>query len=138
MKKFINVAFIYAILAMISGVFYREFTKFMEFNGVTSLAFTHLHFFVLGTIVFLILGLFAINTNLLEVKGINKAIILYNIGLPFMVIMFYVRGIVQVLELSLSNQANAAISGIAGVSHIVLGAAIIWILLCMKKITVKK
>ncbi|HBQ75240.1 MAG TPA: hypothetical protein DD755_16045, partial [Erysipelotrichaceae bacterium] len=27
MKKTINLAFLYAILAMIGGVFYREFTK---------------------------------------------------------------------------------------------------------------
>ncbi|MCI5773486.1 MAG: DUF2871 domain-containing protein [Erysipelotrichaceae bacterium] len=138
MKKFINIAFIYAILAMISGVFYREFTKFMGFSGVTSLAFTHLHFFVLGTIVFLILALFAINTNLLQIKGINKAITLYNIGLPFMVSMFYVRGIVQVLELALSSGANAAISGIAGISHIILGVSIIWLLTCLKKVEINK
>lgn len=45
MKKYFNLAIIYAILAMISGVFYREFTKFLDFEGTTTLAFTHIHFF---------------------------------------------------------------------------------------------
>lgn len=31
-KKYINFAFIYAIVAMVFGVFYREFTKFIGFN----------------------------------------------------------------------------------------------------------
>ncbi|MEG1805993.1 MAG: DUF2871 family protein, partial [Clostridia bacterium] len=44
MKKLINVSFIYALAAIVSGVFYREFTKFMSFTGKTTLAFTHLHF----------------------------------------------------------------------------------------------
>ena len=56
MKKLINLSFIYALAAMASGVFYREFTKFLEFTGRTSLAFTHLHLFVLGTIVLLVLA----------------------------------------------------------------------------------
>ena len=30
MKKYIKIAFVYAVLAMASGVFYREFTKFNE------------------------------------------------------------------------------------------------------------
>ena len=32
MKKTVNTSFIYAILAMIGGVFYREFTKFQGFE----------------------------------------------------------------------------------------------------------
>lgn len=33
MKKYINIAFIYAIAAIACGVFYREFTKFHGFTG---------------------------------------------------------------------------------------------------------
>ena len=50
MKKYINIAFAYAIAALISGVFYREFTKINAFTGKTSLAFTHVHLFALGKI----------------------------------------------------------------------------------------
>ena len=37
MKKTINLSILYAILAMIGGVFFREFTKFNHFDGVTTL-----------------------------------------------------------------------------------------------------
>lgn len=37
MKKYLNVSLIYAVAAMIGGVFYREFTKFNSFDGVTVL-----------------------------------------------------------------------------------------------------
>lgn len=138
MKKYINIAFIYAVLAMLSGVFYREFTKIFNFEGTTALAFTHVHFFVLGTLMFLILALFSLHTNLQEIKGIHKAVVLYNVGLPLMVFMFYVRGISQVLEINLNAAMDASISGIAGVSHIILGVSIVWILLSLKKVSIKR
>ena len=50
MKKTVNYAMIYAILAMIGGVFYREFTKFQGFSGRTDLAFVHTHLFLLGMV----------------------------------------------------------------------------------------
>ena len=33
MKKYLNIAFAYAIAAMVGGVFYREFTKYSGFTG---------------------------------------------------------------------------------------------------------
>lgn len=54
MKKTINLAFLYATLAMVSGVFYREFTKLSGFTGRTALSFAHTHLFLLGMMMFLI------------------------------------------------------------------------------------
>ena len=48
MKKLLNTAFIYALAAMAGGVFYREFTKYNSFTGVTSLGKVHTHLFLLG------------------------------------------------------------------------------------------
>ena len=132
MKKLINLSFIYALAAMASGVFYREFTKYLEFTGRTSLAFTHLHLFTLGTMVLLILALFSLHTDLMEQKCFKTFLVLYNIGLPLMVVMFYVRGILQALEAGLSAGLNAAISGVSGISHIILGVAIVLLFLCLK------
>ena len=36
MKKYINLSFIYAMAAIVCGVFYREFTKFTGFTGKTA------------------------------------------------------------------------------------------------------
>ncbi|MEG1896019.1 MAG: DUF2871 domain-containing protein [Oscillospiraceae bacterium] len=138
MKKLINTSFIYAISAIICGVFYREFTKFSAFSGRTTLAFTHLHLFVLGACVFLILALFSAQTNLLEQKKFKAFFLTYNIGLPLMVGMFFVRGILQVLGTELSKGANAAISGISGITHIILTIAIVLLFLCLKNVTENK
>ena len=43
MKKYANSALIYAIAAMVFGVFYREFTKFMGFTGESALSVMHTH-----------------------------------------------------------------------------------------------
>lgn len=61
---------------------------------------------------------------------INQAVLFYNIGLNLMAIMLVVRGIVQVLDL---NVVSAAISGVAGIGHIILGVSLILILLDIKK-----
>ena len=45
MKRYINTALLYAILAMAGGVFYREFTKFNGFTAKTTLAVVHTHYF---------------------------------------------------------------------------------------------
>ena len=133
MKKYMNLAFLYAILAMIGGIFYREFTKFNNFTGETTLAVVHLHLFVLGTIVFLLIAIFSHITDLSKQKTFNYFFKLHNIGLPFMTIMFLVRGITQVLALDLSNSASHAISGIAGLSHIIMGIAIILLFIALRK-----
>lgn len=137
MKKMINVAFIYSIVAMVAGVFYREFTKFNGFVGVTSLGKMHVHLLLLGTIFFLILGLYCDRVKVEEQKGFNTAFITYNVGLCWMVIMMLVRGVLQVLNTPLSNGINAAISGVAGIGHILLGVGLVMIFLKLKKAVVK-
>ena len=36
----------------------------------------------------------------------------------------------------LSAAMNASLSGVAGISHIILGVAIVWILMCLKKVKI--
>lgn len=134
MKKFINLAFIYAILAMVGGVFYREFTKFVGFTGKTTLAFVHLHYFVLGVVIFLILAIFSNFTDLENSKKLKPFMITYNIGLNFMIVMFIVKGITQALEIEMTKTTLAMISGFAGIAHITLGVGIILLFLMLKSI----
>lgn len=47
--------------------------------------------------------------------------------------MMVIRGITQVLNISLSAAANAAVSGVAGIGHILTGAGIIFLLISLKK-----
>ena len=55
MKRYMNCALLYLVLAMAGGVFYREFTKLNAFTGKTTLSVVHTHYFLLGMVVFLLL-----------------------------------------------------------------------------------
>lgn len=133
MKKYLNISLIYAILAMAGGVFYREFTKFNEFTEATILGKVHTHFFLLGMVVFWITALFAAQKNLEEIKTFKVFMWIYNIGVPLTGVMMVVRGIPQVLVVSLSDGLSAAISGIAGIGHILTGIGIVLLILSFKK-----
>lgn len=134
MKKLINVAMIYMIAALVAGVFYREFTKLNQFTGKTTLSIVHTHLFILGVFIFLILALFIQNNqDILESPLFKKFFIVYNIALPFFVIMLMTRGIIQVLNIPLSISTNAMISGIAGISHILLTISFVLFFMVLRK-----
>lgn len=133
MKKYLNLSLIYAIAAMAGGVFYREFTKFNGFAGVTALGKVHTHLFLLGMLVFLVVALFAAQHDLGKLKTFRVFLWTYNIGVPLSTVMLLVRGVTQVLGLSLSSGASAAISGIAGIGHILTGVGIVLLLVSLKK-----
>lgn len=133
MKKYVNVSLVYAVAAMAGGVFYREFTKFNQFTGVTALGKVHTHLFLLGMLVFLLVALFAGRLELEKQKGFALFMKLYNAGVPLTAVMMLVRGVTQVLALPLSRGASAAISGVAGVGHILTGVGLVLLLLSLRK-----
>ena len=132
MKKYINHATVYAVLALIGGVFYREFTKFNGFTGDTTLSVVHVHYLVPGMMFFILLMLIEKSFGFVG-KKTGKILTAYECGLNLTVIMFLVRGIVQVLESPLNKGMNAAISGIAGIGHIILGVSLVLVLLEIRK-----
>ena len=133
MKKCLNASLIYAIAALAGGVFYREFTKLNGFTGETALGKVHTHLFMLGMVVFLIAALFARGSSLEKEKTFRSFMIVYNIGVPLAVVMMTVRGVTQVLGAELSKGADALISGMAGIGHILTGAGIILFLTALLK-----
>jgi len=135
MKKLLNTAFIYALAAMAGGVFYREFTKFNGFSGRTALGLVHTHLFLLGTMFFLLAALFSKELDWARGRNFRLFYGLYNTGLCVTAVMLAVRGAAQVLVLPLSRGMDAAISGVAGLGHICLGAGLVVFFLSLKKKT---
>lgn len=132
-KRYANLALVYAVIAMIFGVFYREFTKIKDFTGQTNLSIIHTHYFLLGMFFFLILmcseKLFQFSD-----KNIKKITIIYQTGLNITGLAFLIRGLIQVQKImNLSKAIDSSISGIAGIGHILMGISIILILIKMKK-----
>ncbi|MBM6800444.1 DUF2871 family protein, partial [Coprobacillus cateniformis] len=62
----------------------------------------------------------------------------YNGGLLITVIMLMMRGVLQVLGTSVSSGMNAAISGIAGIGHILLGVGLIILMVILLKLSEKE
>lgn len=125
MKRLAKLSFIYSILGLLLGVFYREFTKLNGFTGETVLSGLHTHVLVSGVFFFLIVLLLEKSFELTKHKKFNTFFIAYNIGLWLSVIMMGVRGCVEVLNLDISSMMDASISGIAGLSHIIIAIAYI-------------
>lgn len=116
MKKLARVSMSYMILGLVFGVYYREFTKLNDFTGTTQLSVLHTHTLILGMFFFLIVLLLEKNFQLSNHKNFKKFYIFYNIGVGVTLLMLLVHGTLTVL----GHADSAAISGIAGLGHIIL------------------
>ena len=132
-KRYLNTAFTYAVVAMALGVFYREFTKFSGFTGLTRLSVMHTHYFMLGMFFFLVaLAMEKLFGFSAQPFG-RRFYLLYNIGLNIAGAGLFARGLTQVLSPALSPGLSAAISGLSGIGHILLGLGIVFFFLALKK-----
>lgn len=131
-KRYANMAVAYAVIAMIFGVFYREFTKFSHFTGRTNLSVLHTHYFLLGMFFFLVLMLAEKVFSFSDQKT-GRLLTVYQLSLNITGLGFLLRGLTQVWGTELSRGIDASISGIAGIGHILTGVCIVLLLLKIKK-----
>ena len=87
---------------------------------------------MLGTVFFLLLLLLE---KAFAFSGPNtgRVLAVYHAGLNLTCVMFLVRGVLQVLGTPLSSGMTAAISGIAGIGHILLGVSLVLVLLQVRR-----
>lgn len=116
MQKLARVSLSYMIIGLISGVYFREMTKFNDFEGWTQLSVIHTHTLILGMFFFLIVLLLEKSFNLTKHKNFKKFYVIYNIGLGITLLMMLTHGTMTILGI----ESSAAISGIAGLGHIIL------------------
>ncbi len=128
MKKALNhllvSAFVYGGVGVASGLFYREFTKLNDFpeGAFTQLGLAHTHLLALGFFPFLILlGLEQAFRLSAARKRFSWFLWLYHIGVSLTAAMLILHGSLTVLGL----ESSKMISGIAGLGHISLTAAIV-------------
>ena len=132
MKRYMNTALLYTIFAMVGGVFDREFTRFTGFTEKTALSVVHTHYFLLGMVFFMLLLLLEKN---FAFTGTNtkRVLVVYHVGLNLTAVMLLARGVIQALRVPLSPGMDAAISGIAGIGHILLGVSLVLLLVQVKR-----
>ncbi|MEA4811292.1 MAG: DUF2871 domain-containing protein [Anaerolineaceae bacterium] len=133
LQSLIENSFVYMVGGIAGGVFYREFTKFRGFEGKTSLSIVHTHLIGLGLGLSFLLYLWLRNQDKEHVKAFEKPVLIFNAGLLLTAVSFVLRGIIQVLGNHFGKIPDAAISGVAGISHIILGIGLFWVMLKVVK-----
>lgn len=88
----------------------------------------HTHTLVLGFLFFIIVLLLEKNFTISNNKSFNKWIVLYNLGLIYLIITLSIRGILQVI-----GSDFVGLSHIAGLGHAILGISLVWFLAIINK-----
>ncbi|RZT14927.1 uncharacterized protein DUF2871 [Kribbella sp. VKM Ac-2569] len=122
MRKIYVAADIYMILGLLSGLYYREFTKLNDFTGDTQLSVVHTHILALGMLFFLVVLALEKVFTLTAGKLFTAFFWVYNAGLALTVGLMIVRGSMTVL----GHEPGAALDGISGLGHITITLGLIF------------
>lgn len=133
MKKLLNTAFTYTVIALVAGVAYREYTKMIDFTGETNLSLLHTHLFTLGMLFFLLVLALEVTLKVSQQKFFNGFFVTYNIGLILTTIMMAFRGFLQTQGGEISKAMDASVSGISGVGHILLSVGLVLFFISLKR-----
>lgn len=125
MKRLMNASTVYGVLALVGGVFYREFTKLNGFTSFTTFSVVHTHYLMLGMVFFLLLVVVEKNFHFVDNK-VLKYLLFYHIGLNLTVVMLVIRGVVQVLSLDVSSAV------LFGIAHLILGISMFFVLISIR------
>ncbi|WP_223694704.1 DUF2871 domain-containing protein [Leifsonia poae] len=130
MKMSFSASLVYLVLGVGSGLFYREFTKAHDFTdgASTQLSVVHTHLLTLGFIVFLIVLILDKLFDLSSTGLFSWFFWIYNAGLVLTAGMMTVHGSLTVLG---EKTVSPAISGIAGMGHILLTIALIVLMVAL-------
>lgn len=131
-KKLINTAAYYAIAGLFAGAFYREFTKYMGYTGVTSLGKAHPHLLILGMFMFLIVTAYSLVSDITKSEYFNRFYFYYNIGVGLSATMIFCRGLYQVIGLD-NTILDLVISWTAGAGHVTVTIGLAFLFLSLKQ-----
>ncbi|WP_259891973.1 DUF2871 domain-containing protein [Brachybacterium sp. p3-SID1565] len=94
MNRLLVTSFVYMILGLASGVFYREYSKLTGTVGEQSqLSTLHTHLLVLGMLVFLVVLALEATVRVTGRRSFTVFYWTYNVGLVITVVMMVVRGV---------------------------------------------
>lgn len=129
MKKVYYAALMYMVLGLVSGLFFREFTKASDFSGETELAVMHTHLLALGMIVMLVVLVLEKLFVLSKTKWFNLFFWHYNAGLLLTIVMMLIIGIGQVA----GHTSTPMLAGLAGLGHIILTVGLAFLFVALGK-----
>lgn len=132
MKKLLNASFIYMLVGVAPGLFYREFTKLNGFpeGEFTQLGLAHTHLLTLGFIVLLIV---LVVEKVFTISRSPKLFAWFfwrcNAGVILTAAMLIWHGTLAVL----GQESNAMIAGIAGIGHLANTAGMIVFFIALRR-----
>jgi hypothetical protein len=129
MRKIYVAAHVYMILGVLSGLFYREFTKLNDFTGDSQLSVVHTHILALGMLFFLVVLALEKLFTLTAGKLFTAFFWVYNAGLALTIGMMILRGMMTVL----GHEPGAALDGISGLGHITITLGLIFFFINLGK-----
>lgn len=129
MRRLYNASFAYMVAGVLSGLFYREFTKMNDFpeGQSTQLGLAHTHLLTLGFVVLLIVLVLEKQFALSRSRLFGWFFWLYNAGVVLTSAMLIWHGILTVL----GEESSKMIAGIAGTGHILLTAGMVLLFLSL-------
>lgn len=132
MKKLLYASFSYAAAGVLSGLYYRELTKANDFSGESQLGLVHTHWLVLGFIVLLIA---LVLERVFRISAVAPKLSawffgVWNAGVVITGGMMLVKGTMVVAG---ADASSKALSGIAGMGHILLTAGLVLLFLALRK-----
>jgi len=116
MRRLYFAAITYTVLGLVSGVFFREFTRATAFTGATQLGLVHTHLLALGTLMMLIVLALDLTLGLSGSRSFSWFFTTYNAGLVITAGTLIWHGLLQIA----GQEAGPAVAGIAGLGHILL------------------
>ncbi|MEV6035849.1 DUF2871 domain-containing protein [Nonomuraea sp. NPDC052116] len=129
MRKILNVAHVYMILGLVSGLYYRELTKLTGFTGDTQLGVVHTHLLALGMLFFLVVLALEKLFALTSVRLFGWFFWIYNAGLAVTVATMILHGTLTVL----GRPSDEAIALISGLGHVLLTVGLILLFVTLGK-----
>lgn len=142
MKKLYYSAFTYLIIGLVSGITWRELTKILDVTEPTALSTVHTHVLVLGFVMFLLFMIFEKLFQISKTEKFTSFFVLYHVGVALSSIMMFIRGFISMQEIrgvvELSDGLNAAISGVAGIGHMILTVGLVLFMLVLKECVLSK
>lgn len=118
----------WAGIGLVSGLYWREFTKLNDFTGVTQLATAHTHALAIGMLVFLAMLALAKLFPLAD-KALGRIVVLYNVGVGLTWGVMVLKGTLQVLGIEFAS--SPMLSGFAGLGHMVIAGALLYYFLVL-------
>lgn len=128
-RKLYLAAAAWTVVGLAGGLFYREFTKALTFDGNTQLALVHTHALVLGT-VSLLLVMALVKVFDLGGRPLTAFFWTWNAGMVLTIGGLVVKGCLQVLKDGLAD--SPALAGFSGLGHVVLTAAFVLLFLALR------